>query len=111
MDVKSAFLNGILHEEAFVEQPKGFKNLHFPNHVYKLNKALYKLKQALRAWYERLTNFLIEKCYKRGGVDKILFIVHFDTSIIITQIYIDDIVFGSTSPSKVEFVNQIREEF
>ena len=49
MDVKSAFLNGILHEDIFVEQPKGFEDSHFPNHVYKLNKALYGLTQAPRA--------------------------------------------------------------
>ena len=63
MDIKSAFLNGILHEEAFVEQPKGFEDPHFPNHVYKLNQAPYRLKEVPRAWYERLTNFLIEKVY------------------------------------------------
>ena len=85
-----------MHEEVFFEQPKGF-----PSHVYKLNKALYRLKQALRAWYERLTNFLIKKEYKRGGVDKTLFIRHFNIGIIIAQIYVDGTVFGSTSPSKV----------
>ena len=80
--------------------------------MFKLNKAFYCLKQAPRAWYERLTNFLIEKGYKRGGVHKTLFIMHFDTGVIIAQIYVDDIVFHSTSPSKVqEFVNQMREEF
>ena len=106
MDVKSTFLNGILHKEAYVEQPKGFEDPHFANYVYKLNKALYSLKQALQAWYERLTNFLIEKGYKREGVDKTLFIIQFDTSIIIAQIYVVDIVFGATSPSKVqELVN------
>ena len=91
----------ILHEEAYVEQPKGFEDPHFTNHVNKLNKALYRLKQTPQAWYERLTNFLIKKCYKRGGVDKTLFIMHFNTDIIIAQTYIDDIVFGFTSPSKV----------
>ena len=112
MDVKSAFLNGILHEEAFVEQPKGFEDPHFPNHVYKLNKALYGLKQAPRVWYERLTIFLIEKGYKSGGVNETVFIMHFDTGIIIAQLYVYDIVFCSTSHSKVqELVNQIKEEF
>ena len=66
MDVKSTFLNGILHEEAYVEQPKGFEDPQFSNKVFKLKKAFYSLKQAPRAWYERLTNFLIEKDYKRG---------------------------------------------
>jgi len=55
MDVKSVFLNGYLHEEVYVEQPKGFIDPNFPNHVYKLKKALYALKQAPRVWYERLT--------------------------------------------------------
>ena len=112
MDVKSAFLNGILHVEAQIEQPKKFADLHFPDHVYKLNKALYNLKQVPKALYERFTNFLIEKGYMRERVDKTLFIRHFDLGIIITQVYVDDIVFGSTSPSKVqEFFNQMRQEF
>ena len=55
MDVKCAFLNGYLNEEVFVEQPKGFKDPHFPNHVLRLKKALYGLKQAPRAWYESLS--------------------------------------------------------
>ena len=72
-----------MHEEAYVEQPKGFEDPYFPNHVFKLTKALYDLKQAPWAWYERLTNFLIEKGYKRRGLDKTLFIMHFDTGVII----------------------------
>ena len=58
-------MNGVLHEEVYVEQSKGFKDTQFPNHVSKLKKALYALKQAPRAWYERLTEFLTEKGYKR----------------------------------------------
>jgi transposase InsO family protein len=66
MDVKSAFLNGYLQEEVYVEQPKGFVEAGFPNHVYKLKKALYGLKQAPRAWYDRLTQFLVDHGYKKG---------------------------------------------
>lgn len=73
MDVKSVFLNGILGEEVYVEQPKGFEDPKYPNHVYKLKKALYGLKQAPRAWYERLTIFLMNNGFKRGSVDKTLF--------------------------------------
>ena len=71
---KNAFLNGILSEEVYVEQPKGFADSKFPNHVYRLKKALYELKQAPRAWYERLTTYLLEKKFERKGVDRTLFI-------------------------------------
>ena len=69
MDVKSAFLNEILHEEVFVEQLKGFQDPHFPNHVLQLKKALYGLKQAPRAWYDLLTSYLLEHGFKRGQAD------------------------------------------
>ena len=74
MDVKSAFLNGYLQEEVFVQQPKGFQDPKFPEHVYHLRKALYGLKQAPRAWYDRLTSYLLEKGFTRGSVDKTLFV-------------------------------------
>ena len=61
MDVKSAFLNGFINEEVYVEQPPGFGSFNFPNHVFKLKKAFYGLKQAPRAWYERLSK-LIQLC-------------------------------------------------
>ena len=61
MDVKSAFLNGFIQEEVYVDQPPGFENHKLPNHVLKLKNALYGLKQAPRAWYERLSKFLLEK--------------------------------------------------
>lgn len=74
MDIKSAFLDGYLNEEVYVEQPKGFIDPNFPNHVYKLKKSLYGLKQDPRAWYERLTEFLINNGYNRCGIDKTLFV-------------------------------------
>jgi len=73
MDVKSAFLNGVISEEVYVKQPLGFEDLKYPDHVYKLKKSLYGLKQAPRAWYDRLSNFLIENEFKRGQVDTTLF--------------------------------------
>ena len=102
----------VLYEETYIEQPKGFEDAHLPNHLFKLKKALYGLKQAPRAWYERLTKFLVEKGYKKEGIDKNLFIKQFESGIIIAQICVDDIVFGSTSNSKVhEFVSQMKHEF
>ena len=72
MDVKSAFLNGYINEEVYVEQPPGFEDDKKPNHVYKLKKALYGLKQAPRAWYERLRDFLLSKGFMMGKVDTTL---------------------------------------
>jgi hypothetical protein len=76
MDVKSAFLNGPIKEEVYVEQPPGFEDSEYPNHVYKLSKALYGLKQAPKAWYECLRDFLITNGFKVGKVDPTLFNKH-----------------------------------
>jgi hypothetical protein len=73
MDVKSAFLNGPIKEEFYVEQPPDFEDSEYPNHMYKLSKALYGLKQAPRAWYECLRDFLITHGFKVGKVDATLF--------------------------------------
>ncbi|GKD89617.1 retrovirus-related pol polyprotein from transposon TNT 1-94 [Tanacetum coccineum] len=74
MDVKMAFLNGILREEVYVSQPDGFVDQDNLNHVYKLKKALYGLKQAPRAWYDLLSNFLLTQDFSKGTVDPTLFI-------------------------------------
>jgi hypothetical protein len=92
-------LNGILQEEVYVEQPKGFQDPHHPLHVYKLKKALYGLKQAPRAWYERLTTYLLAKGFTRGQADRTLFIKNQGTHKLIAQIYVDDIIFGATLDS------------
>ncbi|CAN1142556.1 Retrovirus-related Pol polyprotein from transposon TNT 1-94 [Linum perenne] len=97
MDVKSAFLNGDLKEEVFVAQPPGFENFEFPDYVFKLKKALYGLKQAPRAWYEKLSSFLLKQGFSRGSVDTTLFIHKHDSDLLIVQIYVDDIIFGSTN--------------
>jgi len=96
MDVKSAFLNGYINEEVYVDQPPGFEDHQYPNHVFKLKKALYGLKQAPRKWYERLNNFLLSHGYERGMIDKTLFIKKANSEIILVQIYVDDIIFGAT---------------
>ncbi|KAH9657240.1 Integrase catalytic domain-containing protein [Citrus sinensis] len=97
MDVKSAFLNGYIMEEVYVKQPPGFENEKFPDNVYKLSKALYGLKQAPRAWYDRLKNFLLDNDFSMGKADTTLFVKHKNQDILIVQIYIDDIIFGSTN--------------
>ncbi|GJX59980.1 retrovirus-related pol polyprotein from transposon TNT 1-94 [Tanacetum coccineum] len=98
MDVKTAFLNGPLKEEVFVQQPDGFVDPDFPNHVYRLKKALYGLKQAPRAWYDKLSSFLIEHHFTKGIVDPTLFTRRHGDDILLVQIYVDDIIFGSTKP-------------
>ena len=97
MDVKSAFLNGDLKEEVYVKQPPGFEESSLPDHVYFLNKALYGLKQAPRAWYDTLSSFLINKGFTRGCIDSTLFIRKYKGDVILVQIYVDDIIFGSTN--------------
>ncbi|GJS02381.1 putative ribonuclease H-like domain-containing protein [Tanacetum coccineum] len=96
MDVKSAFLYGEIDEEVYVTQPKGFEDPCFPKHVYKVVKALYGLHQAPRAWYARLSTFLLKHNYRRGTIDKTLFIKKDSRDIILVQVYVDDIIFGST---------------
>ncbi|GJV97958.1 putative ribonuclease H-like domain-containing protein [Tanacetum coccineum] len=97
MDVKSAFLYGEIEEEVYVTQPKGFEDPHFPKHVYRVVKALYGLHQAPRAWYARLSTFLLKHNYRRGTIDKTLFIKKNSRDIILVQVYVDDIIFGSTN--------------
>ncbi|GKC16756.1 retrovirus-related pol polyprotein from transposon TNT 1-94 [Tanacetum coccineum] len=97
MDIKSAFLNGKLKEEVYVKQPSSFESSEFPNHVCKLDKALCRLKQAPRAWYETLSTFLIKHKFVRGKIDNTLFVYKTQTDVILVQIYVDDIIFGSTS--------------
>jgi hypothetical protein len=107
MDVKSAFLNGPIKEEVYVEQPPGFEDSEYPNHVYKLSKALYGLKQALRAWYECLRDFLVTIRFKVGKADPTLFTKTVAKDLFICQIYVDDIIFGSTNKSTCEEFSRI----
>ncbi|GKC17116.1 retrovirus-related pol polyprotein from transposon TNT 1-94 [Tanacetum coccineum] len=96
-DVKTAFLNGPLKEEVYVSQLDGFVNPDFPNHVYRLQKALYGLKQASQAWYDKLSLFLIEHHFTKGIVEPNLFTRRHGGDILLVQVYVDDIIFGSTN--------------
>ncbi|GJQ94993.1 putative ribonuclease H-like domain-containing protein [Tanacetum coccineum] len=88
MDVKSAFLYGTIEEEVYVSQPPGFKDPKFPNKVYKVEKALYGLHQAPRAWYETLSTYVLENGFKRGTIDKTLFIKKIKNDILLVQVYV-----------------------
>ncbi|GJV57476.1 putative ribonuclease H-like domain-containing protein, partial [Tanacetum coccineum] len=99
MDVKSAFLYGTIDKEVYVSQPLGFVDPEFPKNVYKVEKALYGLHQAPRAWYATLSTFLLKSGYRRGTIDKTLFIKKDKNDIMLVQVYVDDIIFGSTKKS------------
>ena len=83
MDVKSAFLNGLLKEEVFVEQPKGFQDPHFLDHVLQLKKALYRLKQAPRVRYDHLSSYLLDCGFKRGHANQTLFVKQDEESLLV----------------------------
>jgi hypothetical protein len=105
MDVKSSFLNGPIKEEVYVEQPPSFEDSEYPNHVYKLSKALYGLKQAPR--YECLQDFLITNGFKVRKADPTLFTKTVAKDLFVCQIYVDDIIFGSTNKSTYEEFSRI----
>ncbi|GJW17075.1 putative ribonuclease H-like domain-containing protein [Tanacetum coccineum] len=112
MDVKSAFLYGTIEEEVYVCQPLGFEDPQFPDKVYKVEKALYGLHQALRAWYETLSTYLLENVFRRGTINKTLFIKKDKGDILLVQVYVDDIIFGSTKKSLcVEFEKMMHKRF
>ena len=96
MAVKTAFLNGFLKEDVYVAQPKGFIDPHFLDHVLYLKNTLYGLKEAPRVWYNQPTQYLVSHEFTRGKVDQTLFIKRKDGELIVAQVYVDDIIFGST---------------
>ncbi|GJW53923.1 uncharacterized mitochondrial protein-like protein [Tanacetum coccineum] len=95
MDVKSAFLYGKI-KEVYVCQPPRFEDPNFLDIVYKVEKELYGLHQAPRAWYETLSTYLLDNEFQRGKIDKILFIKRYKGGILLVQVYVDDIIFSST---------------
>nr|GEX69088.1 putative ribonuclease H-like domain-containing protein [Tanacetum cinerariifolium] len=99
IDVKSAFLYGTIEEEVYVSQPPGFVDPEFPDRVYKVEKALHGLHQAPRAWYETLSTYFLENRFRRGTIDKTLFIKQIKNDILFFQVYVNDIIFGSTKKS------------
>ncbi|GKA50186.1 retrovirus-related pol polyprotein from transposon TNT 1-94 [Tanacetum coccineum] len=112
IDVKSAFLNGFINEEVYVAQPPGFIDFEKPNYVYKLKKALYGLKQAPKAWYDRLKAFLIKHEYSMGMVDNTIFTKKSKSHLIIVQIYVYDIIFGSMCQNLCDdFAKIMHDEF
>ncbi|GJR99177.1 retrovirus-related pol polyprotein from transposon TNT 1-94 [Tanacetum coccineum] len=106
MDVKSSFLDGKIKEEVYICQPPGFEDSDFLDRVYKVKKALYRLHQALRAWYETFSTYLLDNGFQRVKIDKTLFIKRHKGDILLVQVYVDDIIFGST---KKELCNAFKK--
>ena len=97
MDVKTAFLNGIIEHDIFMSQPEGFIDPDHPNYVCKLKKSLYGLKQSARCWNQTLDNFLIANGYRRNGADNCIYVKSEKKddgfiSFVILAIYVDDII-------------------
>nr|GEV83879.1 retrovirus-related Pol polyprotein from transposon TNT 1-94 [Tanacetum cinerariifolium] len=112
MDVKSVFLYEKIQEEVYVCQPLGFEDPDFLNKVYKVEKALYGLHQAPRAWYETLATYLLDNGFQRGMIDKILFIKRDKSDILLDQLYVDDIIFRSTRKKMcTEFEKMMHKKF
>ncbi|GJT27831.1 putative ribonuclease H-like domain-containing protein [Tanacetum coccineum] len=97
MDVKSAFLYGTIDEEVYVMQPPGFQDPQFPHKVYKVVKAMYGLHQAPRTWYGTLSKYLLDNGFQRGTIDQTLFIKKHKREFLLVQVYVDDIIFGSSN--------------
>nr|GEU39295.1 putative ribonuclease H-like domain-containing protein [Tanacetum cinerariifolium] len=112
MDVKSAFLYGTIDEEFYLMQPPGFHDPEFPARVYKVEKAMYGLHQAPRAWYGTLSKYLLTNSFQRGTIDQTLFIRRHRGDFILVQVYVDDIIFGSSNPQLCrEFEALMHEKF
>ncbi|GJU92112.1 retrovirus-related pol polyprotein from transposon TNT 1-94 [Tanacetum coccineum] len=107
MDVKTAFLNDILREEFYVSQPDRFVDPDNPNHVYRLKKALYGLKHAPCAWYDLFSSFLLSQGFSKGTVDPTLFSSRKGKDILLVQIYVDDIIFASTTTKLCDKFSEI----
>ncbi|GKE78863.1 retrovirus-related pol polyprotein from transposon TNT 1-94 [Tanacetum coccineum] len=112
MDVKTAFLNGVLREEVYVSQLEGFVDQDHHNYVYRLKKTLYRLKQAPRAWYDMLSKFLLSQQFSKGDVDLTLFTMKEEKDILLVKIYVDDIIFASTNTELCDtFANIMSSKF
>nr|GEY54784.1 retrovirus-related Pol polyprotein from transposon TNT 1-94 [Tanacetum cinerariifolium] len=112
MDVKSAFLYGTIHKEVYVMQPPRFQDLEFSDRVSKVEKEMYGLHQAPRAWYGTLSKYLLDNGFQRGTIDQTLFIRKHRRDFLLVQVYVNDIIIGSSNPQLCrEFEVLMHEKF
>lgn len=112
LDVKSAFLNGELKEEIYIEQPEGFAVKGAEEKVYKLKKALYGLKQAPRQWYSKIDSHLLELGFQRSPSENTLYVLKSGCDVVIVSLYVDDLlVTGSNTAQIEEFKDKMKKIF
>ena len=111
MDVKSAFLNGELEEEVYIEQPEGFPLTTKEDMICKLKKALYELKQAPRAWYVRLDKYLEKLGFAKGMTDSNLCLKEIENGLLIIVIFVDDIIFWGNDEESDKLSEEMKNEF
>ena len=99
LDVKNAFLHGILSETVYCAQPDGFEDSAHPDFVCRLNRSLYGLNQAPRAWYSRFATYLLSLGFIEAKSDTLLFVYHRGPDTIYLLLYVDDIVLTASSPA------------
>jgi hypothetical protein len=112
LDVKSAFLNGELEEEIYVEQPPGFRMQGKEDKVCKLRKALYGLKQAPRAWYSKIDSYFLEQGFKRSKNEHTLYVKKEHGDLLIISLYVDDLLVTGNSPKMIlTFKEEMKRQF
>ena len=112
LDVKNVFLNGHLTEHVYMEQPPGYIDSRFPNHVCQLKEALYGLKQAPRAWFQHFSSFLHQLGFYCSCADTSFFVFHKHSDMIYLLLYVDDIILTGNNSSLLEnFTCRLNSEF
>ena len=112
LDISNAFLHGYLEEEVYMEQPQGFEDSNFPDHVCFLHKSIYGLKQAPRTWFLRLSQALMELGFTASIVDTSLFTFHHSTVCVFVLIYVDDIIVTSNADTAIDtLISNLGSEF
>ena len=112
MDVKSTFLNGVLKEEVYVEQPLSYEVVGEKNKVYRLKRSLYGLKQAPRAWYSRIDSYLMSNDFSKRDGELTLYIKTIDGNVLIVFLYVNDLIFtGNDNFQIAMFKEAMKNEF
>jgi hypothetical protein len=110
MDVKNAFLHGKLQEEVYLDQPLRYEDMSHPNYVCRLRKTLYGLKQALRAWHDKIAEYLVTIGFRMSDADHSFYVHKSDEGIVVITIYVDDLIVGGDNEKEVEHVKHLLKQ-